>query len=282
MTIRSFVALGDSFTEGVGDPRPDGTMRGWADLVAEQLAIASGSNAAGDPGRLRVDGSKGEQGAAFHYANLAIRGKLLGQIVDDQLELALSMAPDLLTFAAGGNDILRPGVDLTGLMRLSDQVVARLVEHDIKVVLFTGADPSDHLPMKRVIRSHGDRFCDGIRQIAQRRGAVLVDLWNEAALRDLRYWDQDRLHLNAFGHQQVAARALRKLGVQFPSSWLEEPAPLPIPEHPIRAQAEYYRGHVLPWVQRRLTGKSSGDDMEAKRPLLTPVAALSEQDNQAS
>ncbi len=280
--LQSFVALGDSFTEGVGDPRPDGTMRGWADLVAEQLAMASSSGAAGNSARQCDQEQMRAPVSAFHYANLAIRGKLLGQIVDDQLDLALSMAPDLLTFAAGGNDILRPGVDLTGLMRLCDQVVARLVEHDITVVLFTGADPSDHLPMKRVIRSHGDRFCDGIRQIAQRRGAVLVDLWNETALRDLRYWDQDRLHLNSFGHRQVAARLLRELGVQFPLPWLEQPAPLPIPEHPILAQAEYYRGHVLPWVQRRLTGKSSGDDMEAKRPLLTPVAALSEQDNQAS
>ena len=40
MTFHRFVALGDSFTEGVGDPdptRPNG-LRGWADRVAEVLA----------------------------------------------------------------------------------------------------------------------------------------------------------------------------------------------------------------------------------------------------
>ena len=40
MTFRRYVALGDSFTEGVGDPdptRPNG-LRGWADRVAEHLA----------------------------------------------------------------------------------------------------------------------------------------------------------------------------------------------------------------------------------------------------
>jgi lysophospholipase L1-like esterase len=53
LPVRSFVALGDSFTEGVGDPYPDGTFRGWADRFAAQLAAAS-------PG--------------LRYANLAIRG----------------------------------------------------------------------------------------------------------------------------------------------------------------------------------------------------------------
>src|SRR4051794_17875285 len=54
-TFHRFVALGDSFTEGVGDPdpaRPNG-LRGWADRVAEAIA-------ADNPD--------------FRYANLAIRG----------------------------------------------------------------------------------------------------------------------------------------------------------------------------------------------------------------
>ncbi|AZI57493.1 SGNH/GDSL hydrolase family protein [Nakamurella antarctica] len=256
MTISRYVALGDSFTEGVGDPRPDGTMRGWADLVAGELA--------------KVDAV---QDSKFHYANLSIRGKLLGQIVDDQMELALQMAPDLITFAAGGNDILRLGSDIASLLRLCDQVVARMVDHGIRVVLFTGANPSGHLPLGRVIRSYGDRFCSGVRDIALKRGTDLVDMWDEAQLQDSRYWDLDRLHLNAAGHQQVAARVLRTLDIPYPVEWTEEAPALALPEHPLLAQAEYYRGHVLPWVQRRLSGKSSGDEMGAKRPELAPVAS---------
>ncbi|MFK5098499.1 SGNH/GDSL hydrolase family protein, partial [Klebsiella pneumoniae] len=64
-----YVAIGDSFTEGVGDERPDGTVRGWADLAAQGWA-----DAIGEP---------------IQYANLAIRGKLVQPIVDEQLEPAL-------------------------------------------------------------------------------------------------------------------------------------------------------------------------------------------------
>ena len=34
----TYVAVGDSFTEGLDDRRPDGGYRGWADLVAAELA----------------------------------------------------------------------------------------------------------------------------------------------------------------------------------------------------------------------------------------------------
>jgi hypothetical protein len=81
--IGSFVALGDSFTEGLGDPYADGTgyqglgysawsWRGWADRFAERLA-------AGQPGRLR-------------YANLAVRGKMVGEVAAEQVPLAVAMA----------------------------------------------------------------------------------------------------------------------------------------------------------------------------------------------
>ncbi len=72
----AFVALGDSFTEGIGDPYPDGSgYRGWADRFAERLAV-------GRPG--------------LRYANLAIRGRLLREVADDQVPRAVAMAPDLV------------------------------------------------------------------------------------------------------------------------------------------------------------------------------------------
>ena len=58
----SFVALGDSFTEGMSDELPDGSYRGWADLLAARLA-------AREPG--------------FRYANLAVRGKLALYATDE-------------------------------------------------------------------------------------------------------------------------------------------------------------------------------------------------------
>jgi len=102
-----YVALGDSFTEGVGDPHPNapGGLRGWADRVAEVLARGSDD---------------------FAYANLAVRGKLIRQIADDQVDAAVSLQPDLITISAGGNDVIRPGTDPDEIGRLFDDIIVRL------------------------------------------------------------------------------------------------------------------------------------------------------------
>lgn len=102
----SFVAVGDSFTEGMSDALPDGSYRGWADLLAARLAAAARP-------------PSGEPAAApgFRYANLAVRGKLIGQIADEQCGPAAAMGADLVTLVGGLNDVLRHGavvVDLYG------------------------------------------------------------------------------------------------------------------------------------------------------------------------
>ncbi len=104
---RRYVALGDSFTEGIGDPEPDlpGGHRGWADRVAEVLS---------------------QQVADFAYANLAVRGKLIRQIVETQIEPAIALKPDLITFSAGGNDVIRPGTDPDAIAQLFEDAVVRL------------------------------------------------------------------------------------------------------------------------------------------------------------
>ena len=61
----------------------------------------------------------------FGYANLAIRGRKLRQVVDEQLGPALALLPDLVTVYAGGNDILRPSVDIDAMMAPYDDGVAR-------------------------------------------------------------------------------------------------------------------------------------------------------------
>jgi hypothetical protein len=37
-----------------------------------------------------------------------------------------------------------------------------------------------------------------------------------------------------------------------------------------RANADWTRTHFVPWVRRRLTGRSSGDTVQPKRPQLGP------------
>ena len=106
MQIGSFVALGDSFTEGLDDPRADqGGYRGWADRFAQMLA-------ARQPG--------------LRYANLAIRGKVLRQVAEEQVPQAIAMSPDLVSLAAGGNDLLRFRGDPDVLAQSFDDVVRTL------------------------------------------------------------------------------------------------------------------------------------------------------------
>lgn len=253
-----FVAIGDSFTEGVGDELPDGSVRGWADLVAGVLS----------EGWVRRDPAGNTTG----YANLAIRGKLLGPIIDEQLDPALALKPDLVTFAGGGNDMLRPRTDVRSLLRLIDLSTARLVDSGATVVLFTGADPCDGLPLGNRIRATGNQLAAGVRTVVERRGALLVDLWPIEQLRDPRYWAIDRLHLGELGHRQVAARVLDAIHVERPVEWTA-PAGTPMPRpRTARNELDFYWEYVGPWVRRRLTGTSSGDHRPPKRPVLAPMS----------
>lgn len=113
-THTSLVAVGDSFTEGMSDLLPDGSYRGWADLLAARMAARS-------PG--------------FRYANLAVRGKLIGQIVDEQVDVAAAMGADVITLVGGLNDTLRPKCDMARVRDLLTQAVERLAPSCEQLVL---------------------------------------------------------------------------------------------------------------------------------------------------
>jgi lysophospholipase L1-like esterase len=254
----SFVAIGDSFTEGLNDAAPGGGYRGWADRLAGMMAV--------DYPELR-------------YANLAVRGRLLRQIVAEQVPAALAMSPGLVSIAGGGNDIIRPGGDPDTLAELLDAAVARLRASDCRVLLFTGADLVG-FPVMRLLRGRIAAYNMHLRSIADARGCDLVDLWSMRFLRELSAWSPDRLHLTAESHRRVALRAAEVLGLPVDEDWRDD---LPLPGwRPSagednwlaarRQDAQWVREHLAPWVGRRLHGASSGDGRAAKRPELTPVS----------
>lgn len=252
MAWRSFVAMGDSFTEGLDDPYPDGTFRGWADLVAARLAVDAGPD--------------------FRYANLAVRGRLLDQVVAGQLEPTLAMRPDLVSFAAGGNDVLRPRTDAHALAGRIDPVVARLRAQGADVLLFRFADVG-HLPAQRIVAPRAAALNAGIARVAERHGARLIDLFADDAFRHPHLWAPDRLHLSPAGHRRVAAHVLTALGVGADEEWLLVP-PMPEPTPWLLARGadlRWARRHLVPWVGRHLRGQSSGDVVTAKRPALAPI-----------
>jgi hypothetical protein len=122
----TYVAVGDSFTEGMSDPDPetDDAYIGWADRLAESLS----------------DLAQMEH-LPFHYANLAVRGRMLSDVVGPQLDRALSMSPDLVSIVGGGNDLLRPSVDTNALMDTIEQAVIRARQSGADVLLATPVDP---------------------------------------------------------------------------------------------------------------------------------------------
>lgn len=251
MQFRSYAAIGDSFTEGVGDELPDGSVRGWADFVALGLALASASS---------------EPDAPFGYANLAIRGRLLGPIIDEQLDRAISLKPDLMSLNGGGNDILRPKVSVESVADTLAQSAKKAMAVGIHVLLLSGANPTQHIPLGARIEVRGEQLAVAVRdRVPESDMVTFVDNWADTSLMELKFWSVDKLHLNALGHRRVAANVLSALGVAVPS-WGDE-----LPELKRPGTIEYWRGYVLPWIGRRLTGRSSGDGREPKRPTLLPV-----------
>lgn len=252
MTFDRFVALGDSFTEGVGDPdpsRPNG-LRGWADRVAEVLAADNED---------------------FRYANLAIRGRKIDAVIREQVEPALALSPDLVSIYAGANDILRPKVDIDALVERYDLALADLAGSGARLVVFTAFDPG-HSALYRPVRGRFAIYNEQLRACAERHGATVVDFWRMRELRDWRYWDTDRMHMGSNGHLWMAIAVLDALDIPHTLSVGR------LPDSPVLSRraawgehAAWLRESAAPWVHRRVTGRSSGDLVSPKRPGLTPV-----------
>jgi lysophospholipase L1-like esterase len=257
-TWSRYVAIGDSFTEGMSDADPDreGEYIGWADRLAGHLAVLAR-----------------EAGHDFAYANLAVRGRLLADVIGPQLDAALALEPDLVSMVGGGNDILRPRADLDSIAARLEDAVLRIQSTGADVLLATPVDPAD-APLIRHLRGRHAIHTANIFSIAQRHGCYVINQWGLHALRDWRMWAEDRIHMTTEGHRRVALSALSALGHRTDrADWTT-----PLPDAPVMsrrewaaANAAWARQHLAPWVQRRLRGESSGDAVMAKRPEPGPV-----------
>ncbi|MFI9384100.1 SGNH/GDSL hydrolase family protein [Kutzneria sp. NPDC052558] len=247
----TYVAVGDSFTEGLEDLGPDGQVyRGWADRLAELLAVGA---------------------PEFRYANLAVRSRKMREILTDQVPLAAAMQADLVTLCAGTNDIIRPGSDPDGVARLFEDAVTQLVEAGSHVVIFTGMDTKG-TPVLGRLRGKIATYNGHLRAIADRHGATVVDLWPLEMLRDSRAWAPDRLHPSPEGHRRLALLVADRIGVAA-GPW-DEPWP---PVEPLarmarrREDLRWAKEFFVPWIGRRLRGVTSGDGLTAKRPELSEL-----------
>ncbi|MEV5341688.1 SGNH/GDSL hydrolase family protein [Streptomyces sp. NPDC052676] len=255
-TYTSLVAVGDSFTEGMSDLMPDGTYRGWADLLAARMAARS-------PG--------------FRYANLAVRGKLIRQIVDEQVGPAAALGADVITLVGGLNDTLRPKCDMGRVRGLLEEAVERLAPACKQLVLMRS--PGRQGPVLERFRPRMEELFACVDELAARHGALVVDLYAAPSLADPRLWDVDRLHLTGEGHRRVAEAVWQTLGYEPEDpDWHVPPSPTAPPGWVARriADVRFTRQHLLPWIGRRLTGRSSGDGRPPKRPELLPYETADE------
>lgn len=251
-----YVALGDSFTEGIGDPEAasPGGFRGWADRVAEVLS---------------------EQNEDFAYANLAIRGRLLDQILAEQVPAAVELRPDLVTLSAGGNDIIRPNTDPDDVASRLEAGIDKLLQQNATIVLFNGPDIG-MTPVLGRMRGKVAIYNENLRAIALKHDLVVADMWALKELKDPRMWAPDRLHFSPVGHHTIARMVLEALNVK---NDLEPFAPEPLPKVRWRqARTEdigWAREYLLPWVLRRIRHQSSGDGVTPKRPDAGPYRNVS-------
>ncbi len=260
MKFNRLIVCGDSFSEGMTDEVVEGKFRGWADRLADELA---------------------EHSPGFTYANLAIRGKLVGEVIDDQVPVALTFVtgPEtLISFHAGANDALRPGYDAAVTIAKYQGAVRKLAASGASILLFTVLEDTGN--KGRGAEVWKKRFFElnaAIMEVGKEVGATISNANELDFFKDNRFLAFDRLHLNPDGHWRVSQGVLEVLGYPFDSAW-RTPLP-PAPKTPwIKRRAIgvlWFFVFALPWIWRRLRGKSSGDGRVSKypEPVLWPKRA---------
>lgn len=248
-----YVALGDSQTEGVGDGDDTVGLRGWADRLAEQLTTVN-------PG--------------VQYANLAVRGRVAGQVRAEQLGPALALRPDLATVVAGVNDLLRPRFDVVEVAGQLEEMFAALTAAGAQVATLTIPDVGKIAPLARPVRSRVSELNTHIRAAAARHGVAVAEIAHHAVSTDPRLWSVDRLHASPLGHARIAAAVAQAIRLPRTDDTWTHPLPpqlLPSGWQSTGAELRWAAAFLGPWLGRRLRGRSSGDGRTAKRPQLLPL-----------
>lgn len=253
--FRRYVALGDSQTEGLGDGDDSTGLRGWADRLAERLAQAE---------------------PEVRYANLAVRGRLAGEVRAQQLAPALALRPDLATVVAGVNDLLRPAFDADAVGAQLEAMFAELTASGARVATLTFPDVARITPLARPLSARVHALNARIRDAARRHGVVVAETAHHDVVTDPRLWSADRLHASTLGHDRIAAAVAHALRLPGSDTTWADPLPPPPTPYPTGwraapAEARWAAAFLGPWLARRLRGRSSGDGHAAKRPQLTAV-----------
>jgi lysophospholipase L1-like esterase len=181
-----FAALGDSLSEGVGDPVGDG-WRGWAALLADGLA---------------------EQPVDF--TNLAVSGAQTRDVLERQLPQALALRPDVVSVVVGVNDTLRCTFDIHAVAGRLDKVYGALTARGAVVLTACLPDPGAMLglpgALARPLARRQRAVNTVVHALSERYDAVHLHAAEGAWITDRAMWSADRLHPGERGHRQLAVR----------------------------------------------------------------------------
>jgi lysophospholipase L1-like esterase len=229
-----FVALGDSLTEGVGDPVGDG-WRGWAALLA---------------------GGLGPSGAVeFH--NLAVSGARTLDVVQEQTPRALALRPDLASVIIGVNDTLRRSYDIQAVAAGLSRVYAAFAAQGVALVTACLPDPGAMLRLPGLLARPLARRQQSVNAVvhalSERYGALHLHLAEGEWLTDRAMWSADRLHPGERGHRILAAHVHRLLADAGIAAGPPPPAEPELPPPSWWAKVRWLATKGTAWVLRRST-----------------------------
>jgi len=249
-----YVAIGDSQTEGLWDGDDDTGLTGFADRLAVMLDSLY-------PGLL--------------YANLAVRGRQVIDVLNEQLPAALAMQPDLITVCIGMNDVTLPGGDFETALTDLEEVYRQLSECGATVLTTTFPDVVRLLPTGRFIAARVTRINSMISVAARHYGFALVDLHSAQSMIDSATWSIDKIHASSWGHSLFAAAAAEALDLPGSNHDWALSSGDTLDGRPFArtlSQLQWARTWFIPWFWRCLRGQSSGDGRLPKYPALNPVS----------
>lgn len=249
---RSYVAIGDSLSEGLGDFtfKNSRHYNGWTDRLAGIMAQEAS-----------------DLGYEFHFANLAIRGSKLHKIIDQQLPQALRLQPDLVTVMAGSNDIMSNPRSLPQLRDSLRDGIQQLLAAGCDVMLANTINPI-HLKLFKPMRQKAQLFSTLIETVADEFEIPMLDVFGITDFENLGYWAEDMVHFSGQGHIRIAndAAALLDLKYRFVN-----PELTPV-SRGIVETTRWIARDVIPFFDRKLKGVTSGDGMQPKHSVLSPFA----------
>ncbi len=191
---KKVVALGDSFTEGVGEPVDGVELRSSTDHMATAMRHS------------RPD---------LSYTNLAKRGLVVSEVREQQLGAALALEPDFVSVIAGANDALK------------GQWQAGRYEYEMRTMLeaFRGVGstvfmaswpnwtkrltlPEERSTRLRTQLEEGNAIT---ARLADEFDAIFLDVWDTPIGNEPTYWSVDQIHPNARGYLAYAQLGVRTI-----------------------------------------------------------------------